>query len=419
MRKCIKIRPFQVVALCAPILGMFLCATFFFVLPVESWGQLASSVPDEAGFALLVDISDYRDTGIPPLRAKSNEVDKIKNALHSVGGFPEGQIRVLAGENATREDIAEALTTIMERTQTQANARFLFYLKGRSLRVQGKSYFLPYNARVGAASTYIEEATLINWFYRVPLRMKSFIRAAWDIDDQNDKGFSSQLAEILSDEDADSDTNRKVTLSEVEKKIRIRGLGFRGDNPIRIAGNGTTVLIQLPSVLAVTSQPSSATILLDGTEKGVTPARLVGLTPGKHQLRVRKDRYQMPEEQAIEITVARGQRVSLSAYKLTPIRVYGAALDVDEKVVGGVEVSIGGTGYRKVVNDEGQFSFENWQAYGLLESGKIYEVVAQSPDGLYAGNASFNFSGTEDIHLTISLTQTNFRWTGPTGVGLT
>ena len=397
MRKCIKIRLFQVVAL---------CATFFFALTVESWGQLDSSAPDESGFALLVDISDYRDTDIPPLRAKSNEVDKIKNALHLVGGFPEGQIQVLAGENATREDIAEALTTIMESTQTQANARFLFYLKGRSLRVQGKNYFLPYEARVGAASTYIEEATLMNWFDRVQLRMKSFIRAAWDIDDQNDKGFSSQLAEILSDEETDSDSNRNITLAEVEAKIR--GRGFRGDNPIRIAGNGTTVLSQLPSVLEVTSQPSSATILLDGTEKGVTPARLVGLTPEKHRLRVRKDRYQMPEEQAVEITMARGQRVSLSAYKLTPIRVYGTTLDVDEKVVGGVEVSIGGTGYRKIVNDEGQFSFENWQAYGLLESGKTYEVVAQSPDGLYAGSASFNFSGTEDIHLAISLTQRNW-----------
>ncbi len=190
MRKCIKIRLFQVVAL---------CATFFFALPVESLGQRVNSAPDESGFALLVDISDYRDTSIPPLRAKSNEVDKIKNALHLVGGFPEGQIHVLTGENATREDIAEALTTIMESTQTQANARFLFYLKGRSLRVQGKSYFLPYNARVGAASTYIEEATLMNWFDRVKIRMKSFIWAAWDIDDQNDKGFSSQLAEILPD----------------------------------------------------------------------------------------------------------------------------------------------------------------------------------------------------------------------------
>jgi hypothetical protein len=398
MREYIKMRPSQVLVLCA-----FVCA-----LPAGSHAQPAGSAPDEAGFALLVDISGYRDTNIPALRWESRDVDRIKNALHSVGGFPEGQIQVVAGENATREGITEALTAVVERAKTQVSARFLFYLKGRSLRAQSKSYFLPYDARVGAVSTYIAETTLMNWFDHVPLRTRVFIQATWAIDDQEDAGFSSQLAEVLRDEGVDADRDRNVTLAEIQTKIR--GLGFRGDYPVRISGDGATALIRLPSALEVTSQPSGATILLDGIEKGITPALLVGLAPGTHRLCVKEERYQMPKERTIEIAEARGQRVISPPYQLTPIAVHGTTHDANKKAVPGVEVSIAGTGYRQKVGNEGRFSFEDWQSYGLLELGKTYEVVAQSPDALYAGSASFIFSGTEDIRLVIPLTQAN--WIG-------
>ena len=133
MGKSIKIRPFQVLALCA-----FICS-----LPLVSRAQPVSSAPDKAGFALLVDVSDYEDASIPPLRWKSREVDKIGDALRSAAGFPEGQIQVLAGEKATREGITEALTAVVNRAKMRANARFIFYLKGRSLMAQDIIYFLP------------------------------------------------------------------------------------------------------------------------------------------------------------------------------------------------------------------------------------------------------------------------------------
>ena len=97
----------------------------------------------------------------------------------------------------------------------------------------------------------------------------------------------------------------------------------------------------------------------------------------------------------------------LPPYRLNPIRVYGTALDADKKVVSSVEVQIAGTGYQQTLDNGGKFSFDNWQAYGLLELGKTYDLVAQSDDGMYVGRNSFTFSGTEDISLSISLTQTN------------
>jgi hypothetical protein len=408
MRQYIQMRKLNVLVFCL----------FFAVLPVASWSQLASWELDETGFALLVDVSDYRDASIPPLRENSNGVDKIKGALHSVGGFPaqpqgesvgdlREQIRVVTGENATREGITEALTIIVERATRKEKARFLFYIKGRSLKTPDKNYFLPYNARMGATSTYIDSDELINWFDSVPLKMKAFIQATWNIDDQNDTDFSSQFTEILGDESIDGDSNRNLTLAEIEKKIR--ELGFRGDSPIRITGDGATVLLRLLSVLEVNSQPPGAIVLLDGVAKGTTPAQIIGLTPGTHKILVTKELYRMPEEErTIEIAAARGQRVNLPPYQLTPIRVYGTALDADKKGLAGVQVGIAGTGYWQTGNNEGQFSFEDWQAYGLLEAGKTYEMLAQSPDELHQGSSSFLFSGTEDIRVEISLTPTNW-----------
>jgi len=391
MRKFI-IRPFQMMLLCALV-----CA-----FPVELQGQLVSSILDRTGFALLVDVSDYRDANIPPLRAKSNEGDKIKNALLSVGGFPEGQIQFLAGEKATREGITEALTAMVERAKTQANAHVLFYLKCRALKTPDQNYFLPYNARVGATSTYIDSTELMNWFALVPLRTKALITAAWDVKAQDDIAFSTKLGDILRDKEVDADGNRSVTLAEIETKIR--DLGFHGNYPVRIVGDGATVLMLLPSLLEVNSQPPAAAVFLDGVEKGVTPAQILNLAPGTHRIHVQKELHLRSEERTVEIAQERGQRVVLPPYQLKPIRVYGTAFDTEKKVVAGVEVRIIGTGYQHTVDNGGKFSFENWQAYGLLELGKTYAVVAQSSDGLYSGSTSCTFSGTADIRLEIPLT---------------
>jgi len=374
-------------------------------LTIASWAQSARAAPDRAGFALLVDISGYREnTGISPLQWKSREVDRIKDALSSAGGFPESQIHVLTDENATREGIIESLTAIVEDAQAQADARFFLYVKGRSLALQGKRYFLPYDARVGAPSTYIEEAEIENWLNRVRFP-KVVIQATWGIGDQDDLNFSSALADLLSDAKTDSNNDRNVTLAEMKAAIRQPGSGE--ESPIRISGEDGTTVIKLPSMLFVTSDPSGATVLLDDVEKGLTPAQLVDLTPGTHQLYVKSERHRIPAKQTVSIASARGQRMIATSYKLIPIKVHGTVDGVDREIIRDVNAQIEGTEYRQTVTEDGSFSFEEWQN-GLLESGKVYEILAQSPDGLYSGKASFTFSGTKDILLTVSLTQSNW-----------
>lgn len=372
------------------------------VLMTGLWAQPARDAPDGAGFALLVDVSDYRDAGIPPLRWKSIEVDKIRDALYSAGGFPESQVRVLAGEDATREGIMESFTAVVESAKARSDARFFLYVKGRSLESGDIRYFLPYDARSGASSTYIGENEMEGWLNQIRFS-KALIQATWDVDDQDDGDFSSALADLLRDAKTDANGDRNVTLGEI--KAGIRRSGFSENYPIRTLGDEGIAVIRLPSVLAVTSEPSGATILLDDAEAGTTPAQLTDLTPGTHRLRVKADRYRVSAEKTIEIASARGHRVIMPSYKLTPIRVHGTVDGVDEGIMRDVEVQIQTTSYRQAVAEDGSFSFEEWGTYGLLGAGKTYEILAQSRDGLYSGKAIFTFSGTEDIQVTISLAQ--------------
>ena len=72
------------------------------------------------------------------------------------------------------------------------------------LTVGDETYFLPYDARFGAVSTYIAESQLADWLNQIQSR-KALIQATWDAGETNDMGFSSRLADILSSEDTDGD----------------------------------------------------------------------------------------------------------------------------------------------------------------------------------------------------------------------
>ncbi|MEK7395450.1 MAG: PEGA domain-containing protein, partial [Candidatus Poribacteria bacterium] len=362
-------------------------------------GTSAQTGIDDNGFALLIDVSDYKDTKIPPLLPRS-DLDKIKKALVSAAGFPDRQVYMVSGQNATREGITEVLTIAVNSAKSNTNAHFLLYFRGRSLRSQSINYFLPYDARIGAISTYIEENEFERWLNQTSFG-KSFIQLGFGMDTQDSKGFSSLLANILSDDQADSDGDRNITLGEIETKIR-------GDYPVRISGSRSNVIIRLPSALIVNTQPPGASIILDGIEKGKSPAKITNLTLGTHRLLIKKNLYRIPEEKTVEVISAKGQTISVSVYQLTLIKVYGVVKFPNKKPINNIEVRIGDTGYRQKINDNMSFSFGDWQAYGMLEPEKTYSLIAQSSDGMYTGRTSFSFSGTEDLKLDIPLKEENW-----------
>ncbi|MEW6684584.1 MAG: formylglycine-generating enzyme family protein [Candidatus Edwardsbacteria bacterium] len=66
------------------------------------------------------------------------------------------------------------------------------------------------------------------------------------------------------------------------------------------------VLPYQPGSIVITSTPSSATVYVDGSQKGTTPCSVTGLSPGNYSVRVERGGYQDGE---ISISVGAGQSV--------------------------------------------------------------------------------------------------------------
>ena len=400
MRKSTIVRCFSVFVM--------MCSAFCAV-PVIAQSQPARVAPDASGFALLVDVSDYGDASIKPLPSEGAGVSDIRDALQSTGGFPEGQINILKDGSATREGIIEALTSVMERASGKSEVRFFLYLKGRSLDSQGKTYFLPYDARVGAPSTYIGKAEFDRWWNGIQFKgafVKFYLWPIWDMSYEGGEGFSSQLASIIRDEVTDADGDRNLTPKEITSR---RSTGFPSGTPPLSDGSSReiTSLIRLPSILEINSQPAGAAIIVDDEERGVTPAKIDVSKAGSHRILLRKELYHESEEQTVAVGSPRGQRIVVAPYQFTPIGIHGTVKDPEGKTVTGAEVRIYGTEYRQQTGASGEYVFEEWQ-YGMLAPGKTYEMVAESADGMYSGSGSFDFGGIQDIELSISLAQANW-----------
>jgi hypothetical protein len=78
-------------------------------------------------------------------------------------------------------------------------------------------------------------------------------------------------------------------------------------------GNTTLVsatLTMSTGTISVNSTPSGATIVLDGTTRGTTPANLTGISVGSHTLVLKKNGY---SDYSTSVTVSPGKTVSVSA----------------------------------------------------------------------------------------------------------
>ena len=72
----------------------------------------------------------------------------------------------------------------------------------------------------------------------------------------------------------------------------------------------SAVLTTATGSLNIKSNPSGATILLDGTNKGVTPATLTGISSGKHKVVLKKGGY---DDYSVNVTVSSGETETISA----------------------------------------------------------------------------------------------------------
>lgn len=115
-------------------------------------------------------------------------------------------------------------------------------------------------------------------------------------------------------------TNIPVSGEYMGGGIQLGGSGSRVTRVTTAATTGATTaalpLATLPAAgsLTVATSPIGATIFIDGVQRGISPATIPGLSPGRHTLSLKLDGY---EDLSAPVTVIAGQ-TSTYTLDLTP-----------------------------------------------------------------------------------------------------
>jgi hypothetical protein len=149
------------------------------------------------------------------------------------------------------------------------------------------------------------------------------------------------------------------------------------------AGNITRISATLKSAtgsISVKSTPSKATIVLDGTTKGTTPANLNGISVGSHTLVLKKSGY---NDYSTTVTVSSGNTTSISASLITTpgsISVRstpsGASIVLDGVIKGTTPANLTGISVGKHVLVLKKSGYNDYSTTVTISSGKITSVSA-------------------------------------------
>ncbi len=119
----------------------------------------------ENSFALLIGIGEvYKETGFPPLRNAERDVRAVKTALEE-DDPGEWDIELLAGQEATGDEVVEALARLS--LKTGPNDRVLVYYAGHGLAhetSQNTGWMIPADAEEGRVSSYVRFGEFANVF---------------------------------------------------------------------------------------------------------------------------------------------------------------------------------------------------------------------------------------------------------------
>lgn len=129
---------------------------------------------------------------------------------------------------------------------------------------------------------------------------------------------------------------RQAGCRSVSQVIEVNAVGdqvIKLNSPIPVFGS-----------LIVTSQPSQATVLVDGKEMGVTPLQLAKLPVGNHQISIRRDGYQAAEK-TVEVkenaeTEADFKLSNMCKVTVTTSAAPGAEVYMDGRSIGNSPISM-------------------------------------------------------------------------------
>jgi Flp pilus assembly protein TadD len=121
--------------------------------------------PRENRFALLIGVSTYKDPGIPPLTAPSNDVDQLADALVKSGVFPKEHLFILSTDRPeqSQPEAGIILQTVDKLARAAGrNGLFLLAYSGHGYEVEGKAFLLGCDARIMPEVKWLQR-TCVAW----------------------------------------------------------------------------------------------------------------------------------------------------------------------------------------------------------------------------------------------------------------
>ncbi|MBM3236760.1 PEGA domain-containing protein [Candidatus Poribacteria bacterium] len=372
-------------------------------------------------WAILIGVGKYApNSGIESLEWPVFDAQLMEKILVQYGGFAEGNIKTLVSHEATYLKINEAFSDFIDKVTRED--LFVFYFSGRGARINDDllpdepdeldECLLPYDAVKKSKQNFLRDDELGEYLRKLGAKMAVIIIDS-SYSGENGKGIDTEEAKtklvevdgITKTDSLPKETTVVFEASTPGGKPVGDGVFTRlfspeyatdqddnGDGFITVhefftyakkrmneqvtphIGYGEAEARKIPLVrpplLEVTSNPPDATIKIDGQNRGTTPSpKPISLGSGSHNLEVRKRGYKI-WSRTIESIPGR-QRID---FKLTHVEISGTVVyGKTPRLLANATVELLGTRHKTVTDEDGRFSFSEWEQYGIPRAGS-YQI---------------------------------------------
>ena len=344
----------------------------------------------------------------PDARAHES-LNTFTELLVNRGKVPNEQIHRLEGERAIGSEIQALLAEI----QGQDKLIFLYHGAVAKPRGMNTMHLLTQDA------ASIEDRILNQWFkasdvgqtvvivdgYTEDTNLSAYYANRETLGDAalnaiqaanvNDTGALLQkIHDALATDTTDTNDNRRLSIIEVYELLRTATTFEEGI--LAPTGDVEAALLKLSPAIKITTFPERAQIFLNDEEVGTTPKLITeNLAAGTSTFVVKKAGYLIPPAKTAELQLVLGEAAQLG-WALEPISVFGSVTEPRGESVAGARVTINGTGYEQVVDENGSYRFEEWDGPNVLVLGETYTLSVKLGQ-MHYGTATFLFDGHASI----------------------
>ena len=352
--------------------------------------------------------------------------DALIKLLVERAGVPSNQIQRIQGEGCSPKNIQNAIRNLAHRMR--AVDRLIFFFQGGVTKKKRSNsiYLLAHGSELETLDSAIRDVELNRWFREAHIEETMVILDGHTADrniyayvanrtllgktalvsikpDRNDgTSLLGIVLSMLQTDSSDINDDRRITVGELHE-FMMAHMPPQG-SIVAPMGNVDMTIMKLSPMLKIVTVPQGATIVLNGTDVGVTPKRIIqNLKEFNYEIGVKKPGYLTPSARSIEIDMIQGETASVS-WVLKPIAIYGKISPPANTVLEQIQVGIEGTSQRQTVDLDGNYRFENLNAIDILSVGKTYTLKAVGAQ-VYHAETNILFEGYNSIQRDLTLVE--------------